>query len=411
MDRAEAISPPVLPHFPAGRIPALDGLRGCAIILVILFHSNVWFGGEFGGRGGPVSILFGAGWIGVDLFFVLSGFLITHLLLEDKAREDRRRFLANFYIRRILRIFPLYYGFLLLYLTLPRAAVFNNLGSHVPVIGVVSLLLFFYNFLAGFGLILIPTLHSFWSLCVEEHFYLLWPFLVWSLSQHGLMRLCLALAVFSLAVRLALLRFGPSFEIAYLITPCRLDGLALGAGVALALRHSGVWQAIRSRALAIGMAAAAGFLAIGAVQGHFKDNVDFRFSRPPLRGDSSLILGVGITLAAVLFCSLLVLALDPVRPSSLFLRVLEWRPLRSIGKYSFAMYVFHRLLFHISSTLLVKLLPNYDRVPPWLGKTLGGLWLIAVAYAAGWLSYHLYERHFLALKRQRTAAPPAEMPG
>ena len=164
----------------AGRIPALDGLRGCAIVLVILFHANVWFGGEFGGPGGVLSLVFGAGWIGVDLFFVLSGFLITRLLLEDRVREDRSAFFRKFYLRRALRIFPLYYGFLLLYLLLPRSELFNNAHTHVPAIGTLSLAFFFYNFQSALGHLTIPTLNAFWSLCVEEHFYLFWPLLVWA---------------------------------------------------------------------------------------------------------------------------------------------------------------------------------------------------------------------------------------
>src|SRR3954471_2613011 len=96
----------------SSHIPALDGLRGCAILLVLLTHVNGAFGDAYAGHSIDrwLSLTLAAGWIGVDLFFVLSGFLITRILLEAKTAP--RGYFVNFYARRILRIFPLYYGFL-----------------------------------------------------------------------------------------------------------------------------------------------------------------------------------------------------------------------------------------------------------------------------------------------------------
>jgi peptidoglycan/LPS O-acetylase OafA/YrhL len=100
-------------------IPVLDGLRGLAIIAVIVHHANGFYGGPFvlGRISGPLSAVFGWGWVGVDLFFVLSGFLITGILYDAKGYDG---FFRNFYARRTLRIMPLYFGFLFFIVALSR---------------------------------------------------------------------------------------------------------------------------------------------------------------------------------------------------------------------------------------------------------------------------------------------------
>src|SRR5262249_30324556 len=100
-------------------IQALDGLRGVAVMVVVLVHANGCFGGPFsvGWVSGPLGAVFGGGWIGVDLFFVLSGFLITGILLDARGSPA---YLRNFYVRRVLRIMPLYFAYIALIIVASR---------------------------------------------------------------------------------------------------------------------------------------------------------------------------------------------------------------------------------------------------------------------------------------------------
>ena len=124
--------------------------------------------------------MFGWGWVGVDLFFVLSGFLITGILYDAKGCDG---YFRNFYARRTLRIMPLYFGFLFFIMVLSRLGC-----SFCPWISrddAVSLGLYIYNFRVGFTQHFLYGLHHFWSLGVEEHFYLLWPLAIWALRRRA----------------------------------------------------------------------------------------------------------------------------------------------------------------------------------------------------------------------------------
>jgi peptidoglycan/LPS O-acetylase OafA/YrhL len=183
-------------------IPALDGLRGLAIIAV------VWHNSALTGSGAGmselakfISLFANMGWVGVQLFFVLSGFLITGILLDEKGAP---RQLHNFYMRRVLRIFPLYYAVLLVaFIVLPA------LGDR-PAWSVAnkSNEIWYWLYLVNWD---IPIegggggLSHFWSLAVEEQFYLLWPLAVIALSRSALSRLCLVLIVSAPLARAALI--------------------------------------------------------------------------------------------------------------------------------------------------------------------------------------------------------------
>src|ERR1035441_8464452 len=170
----DATPAPRVKEAKARHYPALDGLRGVAILAVFFYH----FAGGQSSRNIFVQIwsgVAGIGWMGVDLFFVLSGFLITGILFDTAHKQAKVR---NFYARRSLRIFPLYYGVLLVFLLLTPVLPLHWRPGH--------LLYFFY--LSNVMPILTPGLSSpgpkmvvghLWSLAVEEQFYLIWPFIVW----------------------------------------------------------------------------------------------------------------------------------------------------------------------------------------------------------------------------------------
>ena len=165
------------------RVPALDGIRGIAVTLVALLH--------FGYLNG--------GWIGVQAFFVLSGFLITGILLADRD-APLRAYLRRFYWRRTLRIFPLYYGYLaLLAVSYALRGVPAEFADDAG-----ALFTYTYNFTRATDFTPTPFFTHLWSLAVEEQFYLVWPFLVHALSRRALVALACALVAMAPAFRFAL---------------------------------------------------------------------------------------------------------------------------------------------------------------------------------------------------------------
>ena len=201
--------------------PALDGLRGIAILLVVFFHNFGFIN------------YFYFGWLGVDLFFVLSGFLITDILLREVGS---RNFLKNFYVRRVLRIFPLYYLFLIIFLfILPNFQSYkDNIIYYID--NQWWLWAYLQNWLYVFK---IPedtnVLLHLWSLAVEEQYYLIWPFVILIFRKP---KFLLAISLF-LLLGIILLRFylwhrnieGLHYFGLYTFT--RIDGLCIGSALAL----------------------------------------------------------------------------------------------------------------------------------------------------------------------------------
>ena len=220
------------------RYPALDGLRGAAILMVMACHYAMQVPGKgVFARGAQAVAL--KGWAGVDLFFVLSGFLITGILYDAKGQSH---YFRNFYARRTLRIFPLYYGILVVELLILLVIKFGFphawLHLHNPQkLWAAMPWLWTYTTNIGQSFFHLHTVLEghFWSLAVEEQFYLVWPLLVFLLPWHGLIKACAALVVTAFLVRAALAANASSFA-AYSLTPCQFDALGLGALAALLVR-------------------------------------------------------------------------------------------------------------------------------------------------------------------------------
>lgn len=364
--------------------PALDGLRGVAFLMVFLWHylSVPWM------------------WAGVDVFFVLSGFLITGILYD--TREARHR-VRNFYVRRVLRIFPLYYGVLLFLLLLTPLFhwrwtlawlcwpfyVGNWLYLFNPPMG--SALWFAkYAHLRGNlgGHLLELELGHFWSLCVEEQFYLLWPWIVFRIrDRRALMWICFGCILGCELLRRIAFYFFPSLvasDALSHLTLFRVDGLMLGGLIALLLRGPSA-----QRCLEIGRRLwTPCFLAAFA----------WAFLLPPrLLKRSGYPMPGWTTLEGLLGLALLsgLLLLNLVEASGQWARVMRWPPLRFLGRLSYGLYVFHVILFG-----------SYERIGRtgfyFVDKLIDAFFALAVTIALAWMSYRWFEAPFLNLKGKFT---------
>lgn len=358
---------------------ALDGLRGVAILLVLLHGFDVIRPSGMFERALDDSL--DLGWIGVQLFFVLSGFLITGILLDTRRASSYYR---SFFKRRFLRIFPLYYGVLIIaFVLMPLLAGPIDGRAHQW-----WLWIYVANFTAPFGAG-VPAFPHFWSLCVEEQFYLLWPLLVRHLGRRGVIVLSSILVLVAVASRIYVRhRLGEPIghEAAYSFTPCRMDALAIGALVAALIRSGGDLARVARRQSAKITVVGVLVLLAGIVAGH-------------LQRTGAMMQTFGYTVIALGFALLLVGALNR---SGLAARLLAWAPLRHCGIYSYGMYVFYAPLhLFVGLPLLAEL-----ATAPTLGETLAYEAIaIVVTFALGALSWHTYERHFLALKARLAPLP------
>lgn len=384
---------------PDGHIPTLDGLRGVAIFLVLCFH--LWnFSNPTSLLGRAWQVLAVGGWCGVDLFFVLSGFLITSILYDAKGTPG---FFRNFYMRRVLRIFPLYYGVLAVtFLLLPRfvtpAGGYADLCRHQA---------WLWTYLPNWYLVKHPGdywlpcgFNPFWSLAIEEQFYLVWPLLVFCAGRKALVRFAVLAVLVSLFVRLALTYYGFKYQAAYVLTLARLDGFAAGAAVALVQRgEAGTLRLVRwAWPVLVGSCVA---LAGMAIQ-----------ERGLLRWHDRPVQAIGYTLLALLFAAVLALVVTGQMGQT----VLRLWPLRTLGKYSYGLYVLHTLIGHGVSITRHEL----GQGLAWLFGTNAAdavmcsafrepVLITALTLLGAFLSWHLYEKHFLELKRffPRTTAESA----
>jgi peptidoglycan/LPS O-acetylase OafA/YrhL len=228
------------------RFPQLDGLRGVAIAMVVLFHYvdlAVW-----GGAPRILNLLIrptSLGWSGVDLFFVLSGFLIGGILLD--ARESPNYFRV-FYRRRAFRIFPLYFAFIIMTLIVAHFARSPLSAFFKPVIPFPALATFCQNFWMAIHKELGPVaVNPTWSLAVEEQFYLTLPPVIYLVSKHRLIWVLTAGIVLAPLIRLAIFLTDRSFSTAmYVLLPCRMDTLLLGVAAAYLLRRPEAWEFARA---------------------------------------------------------------------------------------------------------------------------------------------------------------------
>lgn len=344
-------------------MPELDTARGIAVLLVLAFHGLQRPQGAALSQAGSFLFSFAQfGWTGVNLFFVLSGFLITGILLDSRTHRD---YFSSFYKRRVLRILPPLYATLLLL----------QLGSWVPWRFTVLSAFFLANCAPLFAVPLRYT--PLWSLAVEEHFYLLWPALVRRLSPRTLTAVLLGICLSTPFLRLLELPHRPGVNAFF--TWFNLDGLALGALLAIWMRS----QIFRREHMVAFSAAAglAGIIGFALLLQHSLWQIALQVSM--------------CNLASVgLISAMLLLGTSPWRP-------LVDRPfLRFCGYISYGLYLIHMLIFKCSEILFS---PLAHLLQSQLGATLvvllrflfGSTLAIVVAY----LSRRSLEEFFLRLRK------------
>ncbi len=358
----------------SGYIPELDGLRAVAILLVIIFHCRTIEPAAAGVQRFYIAIA-EAGWIGVDLFFVLSGFLITGILIDTAGRSG---YFRSFYIRRVLRIFPLYYAALAVY-----AVAVHGLGIErlAPPSITAEVAHWFYvqNWLPLIGVEWTRPLAHFWSLGVEEQFYLCWPALVLVFARRGRVdRLCLWTFVFALVMRVVFWAAGVS-EAGNFATVTRMDTLAIGGYLACLQRGAVSSWPRRSLLMAALVASASAVVAVAIWGGSF------------FRPTNAHIFLFGLLPVAVFFGATLALTLGAGETSP-WIRLLRTRPMVAIGKVSYGIYIVHWPLV----LALQRLWPQAGGF--WIRQATFLIAVTAGSYALAALSYYLFERRFLNLK-------------
>lgn len=369
--------------------PALDGLRAVAVLLVFSAHYLVWL---------PAFLNWGR--IGVDIFFVLSGFLITGILYDTAKRTDR---FSVFYKRRALRIFPLY--FLVLLLPVIAEPFFHwrlhpglwlwpiyagNYASFLwprDVHGPETAFLVLRATRVGFP----PftwNLDHLWSLCVEEQFYLVWPLVVYSISERKRLRdLCIGAVIVVLLARwLCVSLLAPRWAnlgLLYLTTPLRADSLLLGGAIALALRGPEA-RYIRKLALPLALLVAGSFamweVASYVRFGHLIDPVWSSFHNP-----------LYATFASLVAVVLIAMSIDPGRTLYSWLNA---DILRSIGQRSYGFYVYHLILMSVFVTIARVIAHGHKGVA---GALVPPVALVGTLIVS-WISFRYFEAPLLRLK-------------
>lgn len=347
-------------------VASLDGLRGAAVLLVVLFHylpRHVT---------GPVGLLASMGWMGVDIFFVLSGYLITSILYEQRGTQH---YFRNFYMRRLLRLFPLYYFLFLFALALTPFLHIHWRLRQLPLLFYgANVVLPLDNSLGWLGPF---TVFHTWSLAVEEQFYLVWPWIVgghW--PRETLKRVCVAGVAVSPLLRLGLLALHVQPWWIYQSLPTRMDSLLMGALLALSPLPS-----LRTAHVLGGVALIIFGVLVWA--GHSA----FFLARP--------IQGLGYSALACLAASVLTMS---QYPTTIAHRICCSRVFRFYGRYSYGLYLWHYLFLQQFGELNIWVAQRV--YTPSLAAAVSFSLILLCSTAIAVASYRLLEQPFLRLKRR-----------
>lgn len=341
------------------RMQVLDGVRGLAILLVMGYHYKM---------------LPSLGWSGVDLFFLLSGFLITGKILETAGRAD---FYKIFYLRRIQRIFPAYYSLVFLFLiVLPVLSPSSITNSYRQLIHLQwyywAFAINFYNALHGWTqqIILVPL----WSVACEVQFYLLWPIIVMFFLKRSLnlIWVFVSIIVVALATRLILPSFPLHVNVArYVLMPARLDGFATG-GLLYYLMHTNQYTQWFRKGWVLALLA---FVTVVCIV--WRTGMEWRLA-------SDTASWYGNTLNVLFWAGIMAQALQPGWAARFF----RQRWLIISGKYSYGMYLVHVPVKVLLSKWGEQLGYQLEGVVP-------ALVFSSISLLVAMVSFHLLEKRFL----------------
>ncbi|MEO5886733.1 MAG: acyltransferase [Anaerolineales bacterium] len=368
-------------------IPGLDGLRAIAFLLVFAFHTDYL---QFG-------------WVGVSLFFVLSGFLITGILLDMKKTLATRDYFFKFYGRRFLRIFPLYYFYLILMTALAIwlfSILYRPLYMQIFLDQVWYAVFYVYDFF--FGTIDFNYsffLDHFWSLSVEEQFYIFWPLLILLVPEKSLRKLFLGVIAFGLIFRIAFLlmyragifRFlADSAPLAIFPLPfSHIDAFAFGAYISRFAIPKAREQFLPLLISLPVIGFASQYIATGGI------GTISSLGYPILLPNAYQFIW-GYTLLNYFFA----VTIFSVAKYGLFNRFLEWSPLRYLGKISYGLYVYHFPIIWFS--IRVR---DFGVVDPFAKPIIALISFIATLLVAS-ISYQYLEKPLLNLKDRFFALNP-----
>jgi peptidoglycan/LPS O-acetylase OafA/YrhL len=371
-----------------GHIASLDGVRGVAISLVLMVHL-LWVNPATGLRlVDLISKIRAAGWVGVDLFFALSGFLITGILFDTLQSNH---YFRNFYARRILRIFPLYYGVVFILFLVLHPATFAEGRPFYRLFLYIQNTMLWWN---GANLRAVELTNHLWSLAVEEQFYLVWPIVIFLVrDRRRLLWVAVLLAAAAFGTRAYLLAHGANFGVTYTLTICRADSLLSGACLALAVRGERKSTVLRLA----GPAFAIAVLICGVIAWR-AGGFDWE--------ESAAVNLYGYSIIAIGSTAFIAMSL---RSYSLTAKAMNLIFLRFLGKYSYGIYIFQHILAVCADLTLVPFLASHTR-SRFLIRILTIVTVLSATIGLAWLSYHFYERRFLNLKRYFNESPSRSHP-
>jgi peptidoglycan/LPS O-acetylase OafA/YrhL len=358
------------------RVPALDGYRGCAVLAIVFLHYVVHHiqaqpGAPLAYAQKYLMVL----WLGVDAFFVLSGFLIGGILLDNRASGNLFRV---FYARRALRIFPAYILLLLCWWFVNRFSVAPGMGWLMePAFPVWPYVLYVQNFfMVAEGTTGPNFVAATWSLAIEEQFYLLFPLILRAVPARATFPIFLAGIVLAPVLRVALSAIDPGLERAQdLLLPTRWDSLLLGAAVAWIVRSTEALGVVR------GMRRPLFVLFVGA--GLCVAMIPFIPREMPTVAMLAVAAGMYLAIAAFFALVLLFLALEWVPRIAMLLSV---RPLRHLGRISYAVYLFHTPVLGLCYAVILGKSPSLLNWYDWAVTALA-LVLTLVAAQATWVLF------------------------
>ncbi|MEO8960410.1 MAG: acyltransferase [Ginsengibacter sp.] len=356
-------------------IPELDGLRGIAILLVIAYH---YLGTRFA--------IFSIGWTGVDLFFVLSGYLITSRLILTKEQTG---YFRRFYRNRILRIFPLYYATLIgFYFIIPLIIpeyyykYLEFYGEHAAS---------FFLFLENWTFINNPGikqnhLQMLWSLAVEEQFYLIWPAFIFFFANNKNLKTILVIWLSStIILRSTLYLIYPDNYYAFFCnTFCRMD--AFIAGGTLFLIHKKILKPFPSYIVIIAV--------LLLVPG-----ISLWETHPAY---STFIPTIGLTCIAIFYA--LTIHVSVQKKYRWLTAVLNWPWLILVGRISYGLYIFHWIVLRFLNVSVSNYINHYFSTGKLLSDYLSLFFCLAISFIVSVLSFNYFESYFLKLKRKKINA-------